>query len=204
MRQAQNKSSDEPDGITSVVPAPKRSESDEKLKEEHQALQQPVQSQERPKTPQGSAIPEVKVTVPVSTGRPPSTQPGTKEASKTEVEAENEKPAMIGNNAKYLATLGVDPAILDQRGNDFTRWLDFFGWLPGERMRSINVEELKIDIDRELNRAQAGGYLARFQEEDERVEAIKTGIDASVAECEELDNLLTLYSVELSVGGPFS
>ncbi len=58
---------------------------------------------------------------------------------------------------------------------------------------------MKIDVDRELNKAQAGGWLARFQEEDERVDAIKKGIDVTMAECEELDNLLTLYSVELSV-----
>jgi len=37
------------------------------------------------------------------------------------------------------------------------------------------------------------------QEEDERVGAIKRGIDVAIAECEEMDNLLTLYSVELSV-----
>ncbi len=66
-------------------------------------------------------------------------------------------------------------------------------------MKSRNVEELKVDIDRELNKAQAGGWLARFREEDERVDAIKKGVDLAMTECEEMDNLLTLYSVELSV-----
>jgi hypothetical protein len=66
-------------------------------------------------------------------------------------------------------------------------------------MRSRNIDELKVDIDRELNKAQAGGWLARFREEDERVDAIKKGVDLAMAECEEMDNLLTLYSVELSV-----
>lgn len=65
-------------------------------------------------------------------------------------------------------------------------------------MRARNVDELKVDIDRELNKAQAGGWLARFREEDERVYAIKEGVNLAIAECEELDNLLTLYSVELS------
>jgi hypothetical protein len=50
-----------------------------------------------------------------------------------------------------------------------------------------------------VSKAQAGGWLARFQDEDERVDAIKKGIDLSIGECDELDNLLTLYSVELSV-----
>ncbi|KOS23134.1 Exocyst complex component 1 [Escovopsis weberi] len=57
---------------------------------------------------------------------------------------------------------------------------------------------MKNDMERELNTIQAGGWLARFREEDERVNAIKRGIDLAMAECEELDNLLTLYSVELS------
>ncbi|MDA4133763.1 MAG: hypothetical protein OK454_11675, partial [Thaumarchaeota archaeon] len=45
----------------------------------------------------------------------------------------------------------------------------------------------------------AGAWLARWQEEDEGLEAIKRGIDVAIAECDEMDNLLTLYSVELSV-----
>lgn len=66
-------------------------------------------------------------------------------------------------------------------------------------MRTRNVEDMRADLERELNKAQAGGWLARFREEDERVDAIKAGLDVAMAECEELDNLLTLYSVELSV-----
>lgn len=66
-------------------------------------------------------------------------------------------------------------------------------------MRSRNFDEMKLDIERELNKAQAGGWVARFQEEDERVDAIKKGLDVAITECDELDNLLTLYSVELSV-----
>lgn len=104
-----------------------------------------------------------------------------------------------GNDLKYLNTLGVDPSILDSKTSQFTEWLDFFSWVPGDKMRSLNFEGLKVDLDRELNKAQAGGWLARFEEEDERVDGIKQGIDTAIVECEELDNLLTLYGVELSV-----
>lgn len=116
------------------------------------------------------------------------------------LEAEEPQRAVVaGNDIKYLTTLGIDPSILDTKTTEFAKWLDYFGWVPGKQMRSRNFDEMRIDVDRELSKAQAGGWLARFQEEDERVDAIKKGIDVAIAECDELDNLLTLYSVELSV-----
>ena len=196
--QAQNKTNGEPDGITGVVPAPPRPVSVEKPK--------PV-PEERPKTPQRTSIPEVKVTVPQasqSPSRPASAQPPSaneQQSAKPEPEADAgpRRSIIVGNDVKYLSTLGVDPSMLDNRSVEFAKWLDYFGWVPGDQMRSLNFDEMKVDMDRELNKAQAGGWLARFQEEDERVGAIKKGIDVAMAECEEMDNLLTLYSVELSV-----
>ena len=149
-----------------------------------------------------SGIPEVKVIQPPPSSRPSSLQPSIKEAAKTPAESENQsrRSVIAGNDVKYLSALGIDPSsILDNRSAEFTKWLDYFGWVPGDQMRSRNFDEMKIDIGRELSKAQAGGWLARFQEEDERVGAIKRGIDVAMGECEELDNLLTLYSVELSV-----
>lgn len=198
LRQAQKQSNDGPDGITGVVPAPPRPVSIPKSPE-------PAPSPGQQKAAEPSpGIPEVKVTVPNSS-RPSSLQTSLK-SSKTTDEPEIKDPKeerrrsiVHGNDVKYLTNLGVDPAILDGRSTEFGKWLDYFGWVPGEQMRSRNYDDMKIDIERELNRAQAGGWLARFREEDERVEGIKKGIDLAMNECEELDNLLTLYSVELSV-----
>ena len=196
LRQAQNKSTEGPDGITAVVPAPPRPISVEAPKAEP-----PAKAPERT-----SGIPEVKVTVPNSS-RPTSLQAAAAKAvqkpaekpAEPEVKEEARRSVVVGNDVKYLATLGVDPTIMDNRSVEFTKYLDYFGFVPGDKMRLLSYDELKVDIDRELNKAQAGGWLARFREEDERVDAIKTGIDTTIAECEELDNLLTLYSVELSV-----
>lgn len=204
LRLAQNKSADGPDGITAVVPAPPRPISVEAPKADP-----PPRAAERT-----SGIPEVKVTVPNSS-RPTSLQAAAKAVQKT-VEKPVEKPAepevkeearrsiVVGNDVKYLATLGIDPTIMDNRSVEFTKYLDYFGFVPGDKMRLLSYDDLKVDIDREVNKAQAGGWLARFREEDERVDAIKTGIDTTIAECEELDNLLTLYSVELSVSFQFT
>lgn len=208
LRLAANKFNEGPDGITGVVPAPPRPVSPKPEPES-------AASEERPKTPQRSSvrsIPEVKVTVPNSSrpsslqkpapiskdagdDKPPPVPPKQKPGAMIE---QPRKSVITGNDAKYLAALGVDSTIMDKHSVEFAKWLDYFGWVPGDSMRKINTEDLKIDLDRELNRAQAGGWLARFQEEDDRVESIKKGIDTAIDECEELDNLLTLYSVELS------
>lgn len=185
-----------PDGITAVVPAPRRPEPEKK-------------EESRPMTPE---VPEVKVSQPE--GPPPAGVQDTKSAATVEPQGTTQPPeakderkraVVAGNDVKYLNTLGIDPSILDGKTSQFTEWLDFFSWVPGDKMRSLNTDEMKTDIERELNKAQAGGWLARFQEEDERVDAIKKGIDVAMEECEELDNLLTLYGVELSVSyGLFS
>lgn len=198
LRQAPKPSNDGPDGITGVVPAPPRPVSVPKPPESAVSPEQPKAAET------SSGIPEVKVTVPNSS-RPSSLQPSLKSTKTTDepeikdTKDERRRSVVHGNDVKYLTTLGVDPAILDSRSTEFGKWLDYFGWVPGEQMRSRNYEDMKVDIERELNRAQGGGWLARFREEDERVEGIKKGIDLAINECEELDNLLTLYSVELSV-----
>jgi hypothetical protein len=200
LRQAQTKPNDGPDGITSVVPAPPKPVPVQKPPEPAPVVVEPL-----PKAADRSAgpgIPEVKVTASDSTLRPTSAQPSIKEKKVEELSAieESRRSIVAGNDVKYLATLGIDPSVLDGQTTEFAKWLDYFGWVPGEQMRARNFDDLRTELDREISKAQAGGWLARFQEEDERVEAIKKGIDLSISECDELDNLLTLYSVELSVG----
>ena len=200
LRELAKKASNEPDGITGVVPAPPRATP------VPEPTPTPTPPTEPAKTTESNdhLLPEVKVTVPNSS-RPTSLQAATNEAKRKSVEPRKEDKSeplkVTGNDAKYFATLGVDTSFLADSAYQFAGWLDHFGWVPGEKMRSRNFDDMKIDLDRELNKAQAGGWVARFQEEDERVDAIKKGLDVAIAECEELDNLLTLYSVELSVSG---
>ncbi|XWX01952.1 hypothetical protein V2A60_009984 [Cordyceps javanica] len=217
LRMAQQKTSDGPDGITGVVPAPPRPMSRDNRPETPETTSAasgaaptpaPADQSPQPATPVPEApeptVPELAVTStspPVQEPQLAKTEGPSEAAIKQAEEAAKEKAARAvaaGNDSRYLQALGVDPTILDGRSQEFGKWLDYFGWVPGDKMRSHNAEELKIDIDRELNKAQAGGWLARFREEDERVHAIKEGVNLAMTECEELDNLLTLYSVELS------
>ncbi|CAJ2505423.1 Uu.00g128170.m01.CDS01 [Anthostomella pinea] len=196
LREAKAKAAIEgPDGITGVVPAPPR------------PIPQPETPQpaEPVSKPEGTTavVPEVRVTVPNSS-RPNSLQPSIKDDNRKileEASKDDDDPrrlAVTGNDVKYFSALGVNTGLVADTTAEFATWLDHFGWLPGEQMRTRNFEEMKMDVDRELNKAQAGGWVVRFQEEDERVDGIKKGLDSAIAECDELDNLLTLYSVELS------
>ncbi|KAK4135004.1 hypothetical protein BT67DRAFT_461986 [Trichocladium antarcticum] len=197
LRLNQGKTDDGPDGITSVVPAPPKPVLVQRAPEPVPVVEPPPKAADRSA---GPGIPRVKVTDPESAARPSSIQPSVTE-NKAEVLStveESRRSVVAGNDAKYLATLGIDPSVLDGETTEFAKWLDYFGWVPGEQMRGRNFDDLRTELDREISKAQAGGWLARFQEEDERVEAIKKGIDLSISECDELDNLLTLYSVELS------
>lgn len=202
LRQAQIKS-EGPDGITGVVPAPPRPVTPEVPKPADTPKQSPKPAPIVTQTPvpaPAGEVPEVTLTIPNSS-QSTVVEPGKAKEDKKE-EAPKEAPrrsVVTGNDAKYLQSLGIDPSLLDDRSEEFGKWLDYFGWVPGQGMRSHSSEDMKADLEREINKAQAGGWLARFQEEDDRVEAIKRGIDLAMGECEELDNLLTLYSVELSV-----
>ncbi|KAI1437067.1 exocyst complex component Sec3-domain-containing protein [Xylaria sp. CBS 124048] len=185
--------SDGPDGITSVVPAPPR----------------PTPQPEIPKPPEPSekqdgklaTVPEVKVTVPNSS-EPTKLDVASKDVQRKQLEEarkeEARRASAASNDTRYFSAIGLDINLLADTTMEFAKWLDHFGWVPGNLMRTRNHDEMKLDIERALNKAQAGGWVARFQEEDERVDAIKKGLDLAITECDELDNLLTLYSVELS------
>ncbi|KAH0491508.1 hypothetical protein TgHK011_002936 [Trichoderma gracile] len=193
LRQNQAKANEGPDGITSVVPAPPRPAS----RDNSLAAPEPPKPLAR-----DSASAEVKILVSESNNSVGSQSLG-KEVNEAEKDAAipketSRRPTVVGQDARYLQRLGIDPIILDDRSEEFGKWLDFFGWVPGDQMHCLSMDDISNDLERELNTVQAGGWLARFREEDERVNTIKRGIDLAMGECEELDNLLTLYSVELS------
>jgi hypothetical protein len=207
LRETQTKSSDGPDGITSVVPAPSLVRG---MSGENSSLLTPPVSTSSDKmmSPRKShdSIPEVKITVPQS-GRPSSVEgplPAAQDKAKTEKSQTREVKRIKSpaeTMAKELASLGIDPAILGGRGGELVAAWEEFGWV-GDGIRTKNIDQMKDEVERELNKVQAGGWLKMLDEEDERIEAIKQGLDKCIEECDELDGLLTLYSVELSVRLP--
>jgi exocyst complex component 1 len=202
LREQQAKSPEGPDGITGVVPAPSQMRSVSNDSSRRKPSDQLVSEEAIPPIAEGP-LPEVKITV----------------ASSDKIDAEQTLPKSIPKQAtpqkkprdikrpkptseetqKQLLSLGIESTILDDRGVNFATLLDDFGWM-GDGIHSKGIDQMNDEIDRELNQAQIGGWLSRFEEEDDRIDAIRRGLDVSIAECEELDGLLTLYGVELGVG----
>lgn len=202
LREQQSKPSDGPDGITEVVPAPSlvRTVSNNTTR----IATPDLAANDKVVTPVvNDPIPVVKITVPQS-DRPSSVEGPIQTPAEVAVsekaknrDVRRQKPTSEMTQ-KHLASLGIDASILDGRGAEFAALLDDFGW-AGEGIHAKNIDQMQDELERELNRTQAGGWLSRLDEEDERVEAIKNGLDMCIAECEELDGLLTLYGVELGV-----
>lgn len=207
-----SESSDGPDGITGVVPAPSliRRETDESSRPstaDPAAQRNASLDIQQPKRSMDISNPEVKITSaqeekaqssrqPSEASQAPTLQPQLPEKKKVEPP----KPKKLSDETKkQLASIDVDPRLLNnKKAIEFVEMLDDFGW-DGEGIHTKSIEEMNDEIERELNKAQVGGWFDRLDEEDERVDVLKRGLDTVMQECDELDGLLTLYGVELGV-----
>ncbi|CZT40930.1 related to SEC3-component of exocyst complex [Rhynchosporium secalis] len=203
LREAQAKLAEGPDGVTGVVPAPSLVRGMSTDSATGSIVSPSVVPPERPgsKT-KNDILPEVKITLPEQ-GRPSSIQGSISASQETtppeKTKARENKRARppAETMSKELVAIGVDPTILGDRGGELVAAWEEFGWV-GEGIRTKNIDQMKDEIERELNKVQAGGWLSRLEEEDDRIEAIKLGLDKCIEECDELDGLFTLYLVELS------
>ncbi|KAF2719191.1 hypothetical protein K431DRAFT_314290 [Polychaeton citri CBS 116435] len=98
---------------------------------------------------------------------------------------------------RYLAELGIDRSLLEGKGIDFEILLGDFGW-GANASKPKNVHELETDIKREVGRMEAGAWLSQSDtHREEKVAQVDSLLERCIAECDELEGLLTLYSVEL-------
>ncbi|KAF1935098.1 hypothetical protein EJ02DRAFT_460660 [Clathrospora elynae] len=207
------KTSDEPDGVSAVFvpqrPTPKetpKEEVEKKLEEAHKLVPD-TSSKERPRI-STEVVPSVTVSSPLSpipvsaipeTGEQPA--PPTPEKAvtrKIEIEPEARRKKRRSNQQMVnISKLGIDPSIIDERGLEFEGLLSELGWGSHE-LSAKNIESLETDIKREIARVEAGSWLNHLEQKDDRVEAVERMLDRAIAECDELEGLLTLYNVELS------
>ncbi|KAL8869227.1 MAG: hypothetical protein Q9174_004428, partial [Haloplaca sp. 1 TL-2023] len=198
----------EPDGITGVVPAPSlmkgaplgrtndsRSQTPD-LKPSDQIYQQGPVPTVTVDSPPLKPMPPVKGG-PYAQG-PPSPAPQPAKSDQPEKPAEDQRrKRKSDHSAKYAKALAIDPQILAGRTSDVETALNDFGWGedPSDR---CSYEELQANVQTELERAEAGGWINAIEQNDDRIVALGGMMDRVIAECEELDGLLTLYGVELS------
>ena len=98
----------------------------------------------------------------------------------------------------YLDELGVDRALLEDKCLDFESLLEEFGW-KDTALQPRQLSELENDLRREQGRLEAGSWLSADgnASREEKVSQVEALLDKTIQECDELEGLLTLYSVEL-------
>ncbi|KAL8729751.1 MAG: hypothetical protein Q9181_004896 [Wetmoreana brouardii] len=209
LREQQQSPTGAPDGITGVVPAPSllKGTSQNQSRSQTPDLQPPEQPHQQ------SVVPTVKVNSPPPKPVPPvKTQPSAQrppspqEAPRSEPDElnEREKPPdeqrrkrRSDHSTKYANVLSMDPQLLAGRTFDIESSLNDFGWGEEPNQR-CSYEELQANVQTELERAEAGGWINAIEQNDDRIVVLGSMMDRVIAECEELDGLLTLYGVELS------
>lgn len=212
----QKPQSEEPDGITSVVPAPLlRGQSSESTKTA--STPTTVTSQAAPST--SSSIqepPKVEITQAATEDTSQTIETQTKEnlvisvpeIAEPKVKSRSPSPSQErrrkrreDHTAQYCHALGIDPSLLDGRGLDFDEILTDLGW-SGRLNDDKKIEDLEADIRREIGRVQATSWLGNIEQQEGKIDQLAKLIDKTIEECEEVDGLLTLYSHELSVSTP--
>ncbi|RVX70839.1 hypothetical protein B0A52_05995 [Exophiala mesophila] len=219
LKALQEKTSNEPDGITSVVPAPLTRGMSSDSQRDGAPDSGAVVEKDRPSTPKPASetIPRVQLERQATTDSIQSTVPPAKAipaptldapVDQTQSQPESPEKARSGSPQrkrrqrleaeveKHCLLLGIDPRVLDGRGADFNELLTEFGW-EGRLSHHPKVEDLETDIRREIGRAQASGWLGHVEQQENKVQELSKAFDKAIAECEELDGLLTLYAHEL-------
>ncbi|KAI9814651.1 MAG: hypothetical protein M1827_003207 [Pycnora praestabilis] len=198
-----------PDGITGVVPAPSllrglsqgstRSGTPDLAVGEKMTMPNPIE--EVPQVTISSPIAQAPIhEKPVSfTSTEKSRSPSpTKSSPKPPIAPEaRRKKRRSEQTLKNLSALDIHPSLLEDRAIDIESVLSGFGW-EGKASRTKTVEILEVEIRREIGRVEAGSWLGHLEQKDDRVEAVEKMLDKTIAECDELEGLLTLYGVELS------
>jgi hypothetical protein len=217
----ETKTSDEPDGISGVfvpqraVPkeAPKEAPKEEETKQPEAVpkLVPDRSSKERPRI-STEVVPSVTVSSPLSP-RPAAPEPETQERAlspssdvpaiqKPTPEPEvRRKKRRSNQQITNISNLGIDPSFIDEQGLEFEGLLAELGWGSNE-LSAKKIESLEHDIKREIAQVEAGSWLNHLEQKDDRVEAVERMLDRAIAECDELEGLLTLYNVELGVSRP--
>ncbi|KAL2868868.1 GTP-Rho binding exocyst subunit SEC3 [Aspergillus lucknowensis] len=211
----------EPDGITGVVPAPsllrKPSEPANTTTNEESVKELPVASSvaqeitntQPPSVPAAIEPPKVEITeatADVSTatssnipnGRSVTVGSATDERSRSVSPSPRDRRHRRheDNTIKYCQALGLDPKVLAGRGVDFDDILTDLGW-NGRLSDEQRIDDLEADVRREIGRVEATSWLGNVEQQEGKVDQLGKLIDKVIEECEELDNLLTLYSHEL-------
>ena len=211
MAQKDKPTSNEPDGITGVVPAPVlRGMSSDSAKSGTPDITSPIVEKERSFSPlpvklapkvqleRTATEDSIKSPVPQREIEPPRKTVRTQSPDKARSRSPTRRRRMLqqANIEKYCNALSVDSKIIEGRGGDFDDMLTELGW-EGKLTEQRTLDDFLLETRREIGRAQATGWLGHIEQQEGKVENLRQLFDRTIEECEELDGLLTLYAHEL-------
>lgn len=214
-----------PDGINAVVPAPLlRGMSGDSARSgipdvtspglespalESPAVQSLVLGKERPLSPAGQPSPRVQIqrTATEDSLKPqrvekdepisqPEARPVSPDKTRSRSPARRRRQRQEADIEKYCMAIGVDAKIIDGRGGDRIDLLEELGW-DGRLAEDQTADDFAANIRREIGRAQATGWLGHIEQQDEKIKDLGEAFDKVIDECEQLDQLLTLYGLEM-------
>ncbi len=202
-----------PDGINAVVPAPlSRGMSSDSARSgtpdamtptamtpatEQARPFSPVTAQPPPKVQIQRTATEDSVKAPVSK-KPPQQEAraASPDKARSRSPTRRRRQRQEADIEKYCNAIGIDPKVIDGRGGDRMDLLDELGW-DGKLANDHTVDDFAANIRREIGRAQATGWLGHIEQQDEKIKDLGVAFDKVVDECEQLDQLLTLYGLEM-------
>ena len=218
-REEERRLGSEVDGITCVMPAPSArggatSSSSQEVRSSEKSLppeQEPRASppeEEAPGRPEnvptrtsttnvGEDVPRKSNDVARAVGIP-SPRVGSPPSEPPIPEVDQPKDEGFERTARAVSHLGIDPSQLQGRGGEIGQILREFRW-DGHGCRTKKVEALEVDLRREIGRVEAGSWLWHLDQGDQRVDAVSKLLDEVIAECDQLDGLLSLYQAEMNV-----
>ena len=199
-----------PDGINGVFPAPSLVRAEVTQDGLKSLAPPPVLAGGLLSPEPGRNVPDVTITpspgpVPASlenadmgVSKRSSPSPERKVPSVSSTQEERRRKRRSNHSAKYAKALGIDHSLLEGRTIDIESALMDYGWGDGEVIKTT-YDDLQNAVKRDLHKVETGSWLGSFEHTDDRVGIVSNMLDKAIAECEELDGLLTLYNVELGV-----
>lgn len=215
LRNENEKSTNENDGVSGVFSPPSLAK--ETNREISQSDIEPAEDSQSLKSAPSTQIPTVNIEK--LPGPSPETSTTSIDVKDPEPETESSEKVMgsaifttedrrkkrrSDHSTKYAKILGINHDLLEGRTFEIESVFNDFGWVEGgnEGNSRVTFEQLQSGLRKEISRVEAGSWLGALESNDERVNAVGTLMDRVIAECEELDCLLTLYNVELGVCCP--
>ena len=213
----------EPDGITSVVPRPTtatKQEEPTQAQAEDLSVKAPPKD-EAPKIDVSSPMSPARgfdADMDGAAGvqlhdEQPTLQTPDQQARQEEVEAaekeRHEQRAMRKPQVKVkrrsagqdqqIAALGIDPALLKDRCLEFEAMIEDFGWKDAS-LSAKALNDMESSLRKEQARLEAGTWLANPEHDaglQDKVANVDKLLDKAIEECDDMDKLLTIYSMEL-------